>query len=288
MRADPTRIAAQIVTGIGFLGAGAIIRDGLSVRGLTTAATTLGRCRDRHGVRRGVLLARCRDDRAHTAGALAAADHAYRTIERMRPEEHRLIVELQEARPLARSSLSSTTCARISSCRRARPTGRAARARRQVDEELVGPSLRSPLRDRCSMAAAEAAVLALGECGEARGDAQGLPRLGHPAPRGDHVSRGGRRDLSRERAHQSPVRALSRGPPRRWMLADDSGIEIEALGEGPGVQTARWAEGRHVEKTLEALKASRTGGRGTSPSSCCSRPRRAEILGAASSRGRSR
>jgi putative Mg2+ transporter-C (MgtC) family protein len=36
---DPTRIAAQIVTGIGFLGAGAIIRQGLAVRGLTTAAT---------------------------------------------------------------------------------------------------------------------------------------------------------------------------------------------------------------------------------------------------------
>jgi putative Mg2+ transporter-C (MgtC) family protein len=39
VRIDPTRIAAQIVTGIGFLGAGAIIRQGLSVRGLTTAAT---------------------------------------------------------------------------------------------------------------------------------------------------------------------------------------------------------------------------------------------------------
>ncbi len=39
LRPDPTRIAAQIVTGIGFLGAGAIIRQGLSVRGLTTAAT---------------------------------------------------------------------------------------------------------------------------------------------------------------------------------------------------------------------------------------------------------
>lgn len=35
---DPTRIAAQVVTGIGFLGAGAILRQGLSVRGLTTAA----------------------------------------------------------------------------------------------------------------------------------------------------------------------------------------------------------------------------------------------------------
>ena len=35
---DPTRISAQIVTGIGFIGAGAIIRQGLAIRGLTTAA----------------------------------------------------------------------------------------------------------------------------------------------------------------------------------------------------------------------------------------------------------
>jgi len=35
---DPGRIAAQVVTGIGFLGAGVIIREGFSVRGLTTAA----------------------------------------------------------------------------------------------------------------------------------------------------------------------------------------------------------------------------------------------------------
>ncbi|CCH30031.1 hypothetical protein BN6_27190 [Saccharothrix espanaensis DSM 44229] len=37
--ADPTRVAAQVVSGIGFLGAGVILRDGLSVRGLNTAAT---------------------------------------------------------------------------------------------------------------------------------------------------------------------------------------------------------------------------------------------------------
>jgi putative Mg2+ transporter-C (MgtC) family protein len=36
---DPTRIAAQIATGIGFLGAGAIIRQGTDIRGLTTAAS---------------------------------------------------------------------------------------------------------------------------------------------------------------------------------------------------------------------------------------------------------
>jgi putative Mg2+ transporter-C (MgtC) family protein len=38
VRADPSRVAAQIVTGIGFLGAGAILRQGLTIRGLTTAA----------------------------------------------------------------------------------------------------------------------------------------------------------------------------------------------------------------------------------------------------------
>jgi putative Mg2+ transporter-C (MgtC) family protein len=37
--ADPSRISAQIVTGIGFLGAGAIIKFGTSIRGLTTAAS---------------------------------------------------------------------------------------------------------------------------------------------------------------------------------------------------------------------------------------------------------
>ena len=35
---DPTRVAAQIVSGIGFLGAGAILREGVNIKGLTTAA----------------------------------------------------------------------------------------------------------------------------------------------------------------------------------------------------------------------------------------------------------
>ena len=38
LRSDPSRIAANIITGIGFLGAGAIIKSGFSVKGLTTAA----------------------------------------------------------------------------------------------------------------------------------------------------------------------------------------------------------------------------------------------------------
>jgi putative Mg2+ transporter-C (MgtC) family protein len=35
---DPSRIAASVVSGIGFLGAGAILRDGITIKGLTTAA----------------------------------------------------------------------------------------------------------------------------------------------------------------------------------------------------------------------------------------------------------
>ena len=36
---DPTRVASNVVTGIGFLGAGAILREGVTVRGLTTAGS---------------------------------------------------------------------------------------------------------------------------------------------------------------------------------------------------------------------------------------------------------
>lgn len=36
---DPTRVAAQVVSGIGFLGAGIILREGINVHGLNTAAT---------------------------------------------------------------------------------------------------------------------------------------------------------------------------------------------------------------------------------------------------------
>ena len=39
VRADPTRMAQGIMTGIGFLGAGVIVKEGITVRGLTTAAS---------------------------------------------------------------------------------------------------------------------------------------------------------------------------------------------------------------------------------------------------------
>ena len=94
VRTDPTRIAAQIVTGVGFLGAGAIIRQGFSVRGLTTAAT---------------LWVVAAIGMASGAGYYSAAAIttalvlfslwplriiAFRTMSRFRPETDRLLAQL--------------------------------------------------------------------------------------------------------------------------------------------------------------------------------------------------
>jgi putative Mg2+ transporter-C (MgtC) family protein len=101
VRADPSRIAAQIVTGIGFLGAGAIIREGLSVRGLTTAATLWVVAAIGMACGAGYYWPAA----ASTALTLFALWPlrilAYRFIERIKPEEDRLTIELQEGHSLA-------------------------------------------------------------------------------------------------------------------------------------------------------------------------------------------
>ena len=102
VRADPTRIAAQIVTGIGFLGAGAIIRQGLSVRGLTTAATlwvvaAVGLAAGAGYYSVAVIT---------TALVLIALYPlriiAYRILSRFRPEDGRLLVALPAGEPPGR------------------------------------------------------------------------------------------------------------------------------------------------------------------------------------------
>jgi putative Mg2+ transporter-C (MgtC) family protein len=91
---DPTRITAQIVSGIGFLGAGAIIRQGLSVRGLTTAATLWVAAAI--GIAAGA---------GYYSGAVLATAIvilvlwplrlvAYRVVERFRPPDRRLVVDV--------------------------------------------------------------------------------------------------------------------------------------------------------------------------------------------------
>jgi putative Mg2+ transporter-C (MgtC) family protein len=99
VRADPTRIAAQIVTGIGFLGAGAIIRQGLSVRGLTTAATLWVVAAVGLAAGAGYYSAA-----VITTGIVLVALYplrigAYRTIRRFRAGDGRLLVELPAGCP---------------------------------------------------------------------------------------------------------------------------------------------------------------------------------------------
>ena len=91
---DPTRIAAQIVTGIGFLGAGAIIRSGLSVRGLTTAASLWIVAAIGMACGAGYYWAAVIGT-ALTVFALGPLRVvAHRTLEPFRPPERRLVVEL--------------------------------------------------------------------------------------------------------------------------------------------------------------------------------------------------
>jgi XTP/dITP diphosphohydrolase len=49
--------------------------------------------------------------------------------------------------------------------------------------------------------------------------------------------------------------------PGRWVLGEDSGVEIEALGDGPGVRSSRWAAGREAERALEELAGVEAEGR---------------------------
>ena len=100
MRADPSRIAAQIVTGIGFLGAGAIIREGLSVRGLTTAATLWVVAAIGMACGAGYYWPAAATTVLTILALWPLRLLAYRMIERIKPEEDRLTVELREGETL--------------------------------------------------------------------------------------------------------------------------------------------------------------------------------------------
>jgi putative Mg2+ transporter-C (MgtC) family protein len=94
---DPTRIAAQVVTGIGFLGAGAIIRQGLSVRGLTTAASLWVVAAIGIATGAGYYSAAVITTVVVLVSLWPLRIIAFRLFERVRPGELRLEVELRAA-----------------------------------------------------------------------------------------------------------------------------------------------------------------------------------------------
>jgi putative Mg2+ transporter-C (MgtC) family protein len=99
VRADPTRIAAQIVTGIGFLGAGAIIRQGLSIRGLTTAATLWVVAAIGLAAGAGYYSAAIITTALVLFSLWPLRIVAFRMLRRVRPEDGRLLVELPIGEP---------------------------------------------------------------------------------------------------------------------------------------------------------------------------------------------
>jgi putative Mg2+ transporter-C (MgtC) family protein len=94
IRTDPTRIAAQVVTGIGFLGAGAIIRQGFSIRGLTTAATLWVVAAVGLAAGAGYYSAAVISTGLVLLALWPLRIVAYRILIRFRPEDGRLLVEL--------------------------------------------------------------------------------------------------------------------------------------------------------------------------------------------------
>jgi putative Mg2+ transporter-C (MgtC) family protein len=96
IRADPTRIAAQIVTGIGFLGAGAIIRQGLTVRGLTTAATLWVAAAIGIACGAGYYSGAVIGTVVTLIALWPLRIAAYQVFERLRPEERSIVVDLRQ------------------------------------------------------------------------------------------------------------------------------------------------------------------------------------------------
>lgn len=74
-------------------------------------------------------------------------------------------------------------------------------------------------------------------------------------------------------------------PSEVWVLGDDSGLELDALEGGPGVLTARWAEGRHVERALAAVEGRRRSARYVCELVCLA-PDRREVRGTGVLEGR--
>ena len=197
IRADPTRIAAQIVTGIGFLGAGAIIREGLSVRGLTTAASLWIVAAIGMACGAGYYWPAL----AGTALTLVALGPlrlaAYKTIERIRPEERRLVIELAPGESVVRllAELGEVRSLEVEDEADRRVVG--LELADDVDEQLV--SRISDLDYVIACGGRSNGEARLAERQQAGGAARGAARLADRAARGRGLARGRGRATRRTR-----------------------------------------------------------------------------------------
>jgi XTP/dITP diphosphohydrolase len=67
--------------------------------------------------------------------------------------------------------------------------------------------------------------------------------------------------------------------PAAWILGEDSGLEVEGLGGRPGVQSARFAAGEHVERLLAELEGVEVRGTGILEGRIGAEPRGSEGFG---------
>ena len=253
---DPTRIAAQIVTGIGFIGAGAIIRQGLTVRGLTTAATLWMVAAIGMACGAGFYWAAV----IATAIALVGLGPLRFVSKTMfdRPFRRELEVELAANVPAApvlaaleqlgvgsprsRSRLAAAGAAGLrhrASARGGLGGSRAShgRARRGLGRQVEPLCVRA-----CARKTSTSAPSWSGSC-----------RAGGSSCSRQTTTRRKRGTPSWRTRARRPSTAGGSALAGEWMLGEDSGLELSALAGRPGVQTARWAAGRHVERALEAL-----------------------------------
>jgi putative Mg2+ transporter-C (MgtC) family protein len=101
-RFDPTRIAAQVVTGIGFLGAGAIIQQGVNVRGLTTAASLWVTAAIGLAVGIGYYQAALATTAVAVAALVVLKPLERSVLRRLSVRRHRLIIEPDETFKMSR------------------------------------------------------------------------------------------------------------------------------------------------------------------------------------------
>ena len=263
---DPTRIAAQVVTGIGFLGAGAIIRQGLSVRGLTTAATLWVVAAI--GMASGV---------GYYWAALVTTALVLVSLWPLRIVAFRLSARTQargrtprcraagghERRLRARGRRE---CGRRRQLARVRGGGRppqGGRARAAGIGQDGGPADRRPHTGRSSPRRpleSVRAVLASANPGKLRELRRALPDWEiEPLDADDYPPETGETYYENARAKALFGRERE---PGRWVLGEDSGLEVAGLDGAPGIKSARFAGGLHVERLLAELEGVEGAARG--------------------------